>query len=623
MNKTLLEILEKDEPALLEELVAAGKVDIKQEDKEGNNLLLYAAMLGKINIVEFLLKKDYHFMNKKNKNGYTALILAARNGHTSLVVYLLENQKVDLEDTCNKGLNVLSIAALAGHYDTVVCLLKQGAYIDMPLRDTRIKKARTLFELLTTAGPTKDNRTPLQLMSKSPHCDTIGVLLSNAEFLINFAKKFSSCNAQNKQAGLDLCESLPLNARLFRCGNTALHFAILHNHMDLVKHLLENGANPNLPNRNGKSPSMLFKERYKLDINKLVSSVTTGVFASKNSIDLTSNPKSKSQLLFLSAALTKKGIGDFLDDDSLWAISKTCRQYRDLFKSSRKARKKATELLHCVLNIDTFRKKRIIELLSEPQPGTLSIVLMRVFGREVYWGYKKPSDSYGILSSFKIKKICKREWTASPLEAAAKMGDNFLVKMFLDKLSQKQKLEALHQLQNIRAQRKIVWEPASYLRGFLELREAYKTFLESFAVIQATNQRWHLIGELWGEIGEAQKNLPNYGLQVLSTPVFPIQDFTKEPKRELEMARFHGIGGEGVLDDCNNRIFSALCNISSQNIIIIGLYGYPLERVILNECRTDAGAIEKLCEVIPLELDKMIESLKKGVDEERNRSSLR
>ena len=37
-------------------------------------------------------------------------------------------------------------------------------------------------------------------------------------------------------------------------GQTPLHFAAYHNETEIIKILLENGANPNLKNKNGKTP---------------------------------------------------------------------------------------------------------------------------------------------------------------------------------------------------------------------------------------------------------------------------------------------------------------------------------------------------------------------------------
>ena len=94
-------------------------------DKYLNTPLMYAALNGHINIVEFLLKKGVN-INHKNECGSTALMWAALNGHTNIVNLLLDKgANVNIKNTC--GDTALKLATYNGYQDTVAVLVQRGA----------------------------------------------------------------------------------------------------------------------------------------------------------------------------------------------------------------------------------------------------------------------------------------------------------------------------------------------------------------------------------------------------------------------------------------------------------------------------------------------------------------
>lgn len=95
------------------------KLDI---DKEGNTLLYSAAMNGREDILQLLLKKSKGEINSKNNEGKTAVIIAAEYGYSMIVEILLRNG-ADSEIKSNEGKTALDYAKKWKHKE-IINLLK-------------------------------------------------------------------------------------------------------------------------------------------------------------------------------------------------------------------------------------------------------------------------------------------------------------------------------------------------------------------------------------------------------------------------------------------------------------------------------------------------------------------
>lgn len=305
-----------------------------------------------------------------------------------------------------------------------------------------------------------------------------------------------------------------------------------------------------------------------------------------------SSPKYK--MSDLPASVTQFTVGPFLDESSLSVLSRTCTLYRDLFKGTRSDRGKASTLLFCVLNPNEANLKRIQALLSEPQQEIKSIILIRVSGHEVYFSIKQD------------KWVSKKKWiNVSPLEAGALCGDVHLVRRLLEKIPDNQKTQALVQLQEIK-KKCTTDEAQSYICRLDNLRKAYKEYLEHYQNL-ANTENWKEIDECWGLVGEAQKNLPWFLLQVLCDPIphHPIPDFTKEPPRacclkyneELDLDRF--FAGSHYALNKGHRCYARSWRARDAGRIAT---------------LVDSVAIDSLYEVLPAELDKVIKLLSETLE---------
>uniref|UniRef100_A0AC34QM83 Uncharacterized protein n=1 Tax=Panagrolaimus sp. JU765 TaxID=591449 RepID=A0AC34QM83_9BILA len=132
-------------------------------------------------------------MNQAGKDDWTALMIASMAGNVELVNHLLEND-VNVKTKNNLGQTALMIAASRGYFSVIKLIGEHG------------KNKSKLFK----------NGFSKQMMKK--------------EILLNCAD---------------------------HQGWTALHHAVEYNRVDSVKFLLEFGADPNVPDKDGMTPTLI------------------------------------------------------------------------------------------------------------------------------------------------------------------------------------------------------------------------------------------------------------------------------------------------------------------------------------------------------------------------------
>ncbi|KAF9912886.1 Glycerophosphocholine phosphodiesterase [Linnemannia zychae] len=242
----------KDDPTLitfiLEQLSCNTKLEAlcnlnSTADIFGRRPLHYAAMHGYPNITRALLmdlKKSGEFVDFSSPywfdtDGFTPLIYAVSRGHSEVMRVLIEEGNINdvdaianvyatqtsipkimpstpmtvLNPLVGSEVNLhaaytytpLSIACRLGHVDAVKLLIQYGAYLD---------------------AQDEDGETCLIIASKNGHVECVKLLIAGAQ----------------KGANLELHE------RFY--GWTALHLAAIENHPEVVKVLLEAGANPDV-----------------------------------------------------------------------------------------------------------------------------------------------------------------------------------------------------------------------------------------------------------------------------------------------------------------------------------------------------------------------------------------
>ena len=201
-----------------------GTVYSEQARKEGLKLIT-AAEKGDIDAVESLLKKDV-YIHAQDKEGRCALVAAAYKNHLEIVDLLIKaGADVNMKD--NTLQSAYLIPSLEGYTELLKITLKSGG--DVHSTDS-------------------DNGTGLIRASDRGHVEIVKELLKT-DIRVNHVN---------------------------RIGWTALHEAIIlgdggKRHTEIVRLLVEAGADFNLPDKDGVSPLKHAKNKGFTDIIKILS----------------------------------------------------------------------------------------------------------------------------------------------------------------------------------------------------------------------------------------------------------------------------------------------------------------------------------------------------------------
>lgn len=307
----------------------------------------------------------------------------------------------------------------------------------------------------------------------------------------------------------------------------------------------------------------------------------------------------------------------FLTTSEMRNLSCASRSQRDLFLPELKTRKAIMALLQPVFKGDPIKVKTILK----DSDFNKKLILEKTQYREGYY-------------SNKLKKfVCFRLWhTVSPLQAAALCADHFLLRYFLCRLIEnpEYRLEAATQLEEVlnkkvkmtayspefpqntdkrnndtqteikksaeeRKKEAETTQPVQnsieYLVPFNDLLKAYSDCINSPTLA------------FWRKVGEYQKRLPRYGLQIfLDTHGNILQFDSYEPRREALRYSDFGFGSLN-LDDLGIR--KGFLYKSSG---MVDLTTNALEKGF---AETNAEQFKEFCETQRAELEKLITCLQK------------
>lgn len=211
-------------------------LDIRKEVKSGDGCLMIhcAAERGHIDVVEYLLTQGAN-IECTTSDGDSPGTLAAANGHLPLIKVLVKSglgvkKKHTLErwGTLIRDWQMIHSASEEGHSDVVEYLVSQGADI----RATAIDD-----ETLATLGA---------IAIENEHLSVVEVLVKN---------------------GLGIDEKMPF---LWYKESRMIHIAIFYGQVEIVKFLIDRGANPTRPaikdfgHRSGSTPLALAKNNAEL-----------------------------------------------------------------------------------------------------------------------------------------------------------------------------------------------------------------------------------------------------------------------------------------------------------------------------------------------------------------------
>lgn len=266
--------------------------DVNDADLEGNTLLHFAAMNGNEDVVRALIRRNVD-VNIRNKKGETPVMLAARYGKEG-VLRLLSAKGADTDVADDSGITMLHKAAMSGNEDMLKRLATKK--MDINVRDKNgntplmlgVNQIKTVeFFIKHNADLTlvnNQNQTLLHCAATRGNPKTIQLLLNEHKFDLNARDKngntplmaaaysgnpssvrvlinagadvsIADNNKRNLFMAAVLCDSIDLMKQLKSSGKfqinavdsmgfSALVLAVRAQKMQIVKYLLNSGANP-------------------------------------------------------------------------------------------------------------------------------------------------------------------------------------------------------------------------------------------------------------------------------------------------------------------------------------------------------------------------------------------
>jgi len=262
-NTALIVAAAENKQSILRLLIERG-ADVNAQSNNGTTALMNASMYGNLNVVNLLLETGGK-VDLKKVDGETALVGAVQYGHLPMIELLLSrgaDANVVTKSAFNEGggKTPLMFAAQHGVKGTagdwnqiIVVLLKYGANTNLTRAngDTALTIAQwnnhdTIVDTLENAGARDE---------------THYTALSSEESLIKAAKINDQVKIQ-----LLLSQSTAVNFRDTNSGVTPLISAVYFGNVDIVRTLVEHGADVNhvpwgLKEQRIASSSVSFKER--------------------------------------------------------------------------------------------------------------------------------------------------------------------------------------------------------------------------------------------------------------------------------------------------------------------------------------------------------------------------
>ena len=197
---------------------------VNERDADGKTPLCYAAEKGDLQAVRWLVERNAD-VNSESKSGQTAFLQAAEMGHLHIVKWLVEEANVEVNSFSGRSCTALHYAVYRGHLNVIRWLVEErkvnvNANHRRGVRALHHAMEPEIIKYLVQNGADVNAQT-----------DWGGTVLHSAAFrgqLDIMQWMIEEGNAEVNTRDLD--------------GATALLLAARENHFDIVKYLLQRGA---------------------------------------------------------------------------------------------------------------------------------------------------------------------------------------------------------------------------------------------------------------------------------------------------------------------------------------------------------------------------------------------
>ncbi|XP_067935402.1 transient receptor potential cation channel subfamily A member 1-like isoform X2 [Watersipora subatra] len=230
-----------------------------------------AAEVGDYERVQLLLSQKKMNVNLLDRVGEAALHKATENGHLKVVQLLVEHPMLDINSYCKNGYAAVHLAVKHRRQEILRLLLSHGARMDLmcstgksALHMAARKANKDLIEVLLSQPHcdvdirSRSNSTPLHFAIKSGSYDICQLLINSGASVCKEDIGHQTAlilaavekNVNILQLIIDTAKSKYGSFKSYlhqkdHEGSTALHLAVVNNHCEHVKRLLEAGADVN------------------------------------------------------------------------------------------------------------------------------------------------------------------------------------------------------------------------------------------------------------------------------------------------------------------------------------------------------------------------------------------
>ncbi|KAJ5914570.1 hypothetical protein N7504_003453 [Penicillium tannophilum] len=249
--------------------------------------LYYAAWLGLDETVEFLIRSYKGRINEQGNMGRTALVAACGRGELGIAQSLLNNG-ADLTIMDDDGATPLAVSCLNGHYEVAKLLLVNGADIKIPenclaipICCAAIGGHLRITELLLDHGADIEaqhinKRTPLHMAVDEGHIELVKLLLNKgADIKTPDTVGRVPFYTAARNGSIKIVEILhdygpDINVSTQTQNWTPLNVAAHLGHAEVIKFLIEKGADISKPNSTGWTPVYSAAEGGHLEVVKIL-----------------------------------------------------------------------------------------------------------------------------------------------------------------------------------------------------------------------------------------------------------------------------------------------------------------------------------------------------------------
>ncbi|XP_069119344.1 espin-like isoform X1 [Argopecten irradians] len=241
-------------------------------DENGANCLHYAVRGGRLDVVEYLIKKRNFNAKKRTRVGSTTAHDAAATGKTSVLQWLLKHGNCTVNDQDGTGATVTHLAARYGHGrliewlmdETDADIMLKSASGALPIHFAVSGGNQDVVEIIVKETPRTVNLqmingvTPVYVACQGGHLDILKFLVQKGGSIK--MKAFDGMSGLHAAAQLGKLECIKWLVKDQKCnpndrdfdGASPLHFAASRGHYKVIEWLMkEGGARVTLDNLGG------------------------------------------------------------------------------------------------------------------------------------------------------------------------------------------------------------------------------------------------------------------------------------------------------------------------------------------------------------------------------------